>query len=72
MADEGAGKEGDADLRHGIVAVLPCSAIEGIHVFPLATDHPQRHPTTNDFAVGDKVRFNTEKGLRAAGAGAEA
>ena len=71
MADEGAGKKGDAHFGHGIVAVLPRSAIEGIHVFPLAADHAQGHAAANDFAVGDEVGLDAEVSLRPAGAGAE-
>ena len=72
VADEGAGEEGDADFGHGVVAVLPGTAIESVHVFPLAANDADGHAAADDFAVGDEVGLDAEVDLGTAGAGAEA
>ena len=71
MTDEGAGEKGHADFRHGVISILPGSAVEGVHVFTLAANHAQRHAAADHLAIGHKVGFDAEEGLGAAGTRAE-
>ena len=72
MAHEGAGVEGDADLREGVVAILPRAAIERIHVGGAAGEDTDGQTARDDLAVGREVGANAVECLHAAGMGAEA
>ena len=66
MTYEGSSKIGHALFRSTVVAILPVASVKPTHVFGLAGDDTNRHATTNDFAVGGEIRFDSESvlGLR--------
>src|SRR5690349_2990483 len=51
MADEGAGEEGGPDLRHGLIAIPPGAAIQGIHEFRLAGQDADGKSAADDLAI---------------------
>ncbi len=71
VTDEGASEEGHADLRERIVTILPETAIEGVHVFPRASDDTDGQSATDHFAVRGDVRLHTKPRLGAAGVAPE-
>src|SRR5580704_19215102 len=71
MADEGSGKEGNANFRERIIAVLPHAAIERVHELRLAGQDADRETAANNLAVGGHVRADTENCLGAAGMSTE-
>ena len=72
MPHEGTGKESDPGFRHGLVAVLPGSAVKGIHVGVRTGDHADRHSATDDLPVGRNVGLHAKPRLGPAGMDAEA
>ena len=71
MTHERAGKKRDAFAREGIISILPHPAVEGVHVFRLACDNPNRHAPADDLAVGGEIRLHAEIGLSATGTAAQ-
>ena len=66
-----AGEEGHADFREAVVAIIPCAAVEGIHVFFFTSENPNGHSAADDLAVGGHVCLDSEVGLSTAGRAAE-
>ena len=65
VANKGSGKEGQIRFRLRVVAVLPLTAIKGVHKRRLASHNANRHPAANNFAVGHDVGFNPPRLLDA-------
>ena len=72
VTDEGAGEEGNSHFRETVIAVIPCAAVQGVHVFAFAGEHADGHAAADDLAVGGHVRLHAEVFLSAAGGAAEA
>src|SRR5688500_11717052 len=72
MANEGAGKERDANLRRRLVTIAPCAAIQRIEVLRAACDHADRQSATDHLTVGCDVGAYTEQRLSAPRVGAKA
>src|SRR5271165_3337188 len=72
MANERASEERDTHFGNGIVAVLPHSAVERVHVFGFSGKHSDVETAADHFAIGGQVGTDSEERLHAAGVSAEA
>ena len=60
------GEEGDADFRHGIVAIAPGAAVQGIHELRLARQDADRQPAAHDLPIGGEVGPDSRQRLHPA------
>ena len=72
MTHESTRKEGNGRLGETVIAVLPRTAIEGVHEAGFARHHAHRHAAADNFAIGHKISINAVIPLRAARAKAKA
>ena len=71
MSNESSCEKRYANFRETVIAIIPCAAVERVHVFLLASEHTDRHAAADDLAVGGHVRLDAEVGLSTAGSAAE-
>src|SRR5687768_12714789 len=66
MLEVSAREESRLSTRIGIIAVVPCAAVDWIHVLGFARNHTDGQTSADSFAISDEIGLHSEDCLRAA------